>query len=253
MLFAALVVEQRPVLREIGDERDVDSPAGPGGGGRGLQHVQRDPRVAVRVSRQAGQRLVVGADRERAEPALPILERPPHDRHDLRGAERLQHVDLRSREERRVHFERRVLGRRADEDDVARFDAREERVLLRLVEAVDLVDEEDRPAAQAPPRFLRFRHDRANLLDAGEHRAERDEVGARDVRDQARERRLAGAGRAPEDDRLQAILLDRAAQRTPRADERLLPDELVQGPRPHPLRERSRGARRRDGSRLLVK
>ena len=66
------------------------------------------------------------------------------------------------------------------------------------------------------------------------------------------ERRLAGAGRAPEDDRLQAILLDRAAERTPRTDERLLPDELVQGPRPHPLRERSRGARCRDGSRLLV-
>ena len=39
----------------------------------------------------------------------------------------------------------------------------------------------------------------------------------------------------------------------PGADERLLADELVQGPRPHPLRERGRGARRRDGSRLLVK
>jgi hypothetical protein len=66
--------------------------------------------------------------------------------------QRLQHEHLRAREQRRVHLERRVLGGGADQHDVAGLDARQERVLLRLVEAVDLVDEDDRAAAGAAPR-----------------------------------------------------------------------------------------------------
>jgi hypothetical protein len=61
-----------------------------------------------------------------------------------------QHEDFRARQQRGVDFKRRVLRRRADEDDVARFDAREKGVLLRLVEAVDFVDEDDRAAARRP-------------------------------------------------------------------------------------------------------
>ena len=90
--------------------------------------------------------------------------------------QRLQHEHLRPRQQRRVDLERRVLGGRADEDDVAGLDARQKRVLLRLVEAVNLVDEHDGAAARrAAPRFGGG-HDLADLLDAGEHRAERDEV-----------------------------------------------------------------------------
>ena len=90
--------------------------------------------------------------------------------------ERLEHEHFRSREQRRVDLERGVLGRRADEDDVAGFDARQKRVLLRLVEAVNLVDEDDRAAAQAPAAILRRGHDVLDFLDAGEHGAEGDEV-----------------------------------------------------------------------------
>ena len=58
--------------------------------------------------------------------------------------ERLERVDLRAREQRRVHLEVRVLGRRADQRDEPLLDRGQQRVLLRLVEAVDLVEEEDR-------------------------------------------------------------------------------------------------------------
>ena len=58
--------------------------------------------------------------------------------------------------------------------------------------------------------------------------------------DQPRQRRLAGARRAPEDDRLQAVVLDRLAQRTARAEQRLLADELVERARAHALGERCR-------------
>ena len=72
--------------------------------------------------------------------------------------------------------------------------------------------------------------------------------------DQARERGLAGAGRAPEDDRLQQVALDGLAQRLPGRQQILLADELVERARPHALGERraarpgppSRGRRGKD-------
>ena len=83
------------------------------------------------------------------EPALGVRQRPLAGSRRVVLAQRLEHEDLRARQQRRVHLERRVLGGRADEDDVAGLDARQEGILLRLVEAVDLVDEEDRAAARA--------------------------------------------------------------------------------------------------------
>ena len=58
-------------------------------------------------------------------------------------------IDAQPRQQSAVQLERRVLGRGADEDDVAGLDERQERVLLRPVEAVDLVHEEERAAAPA--------------------------------------------------------------------------------------------------------
>ena len=150
---------------------------------------------------------------ERAEPALAILERAPEDALDGLLREPVQDEHLRPRQQRGVHLERRVLGGGADEDDVAGFDARQERVLLRLVEAVDLVDEDDGPPAGAAPAILRRRHHLLDLLDAGEHGAERHEPRLRELGDDARQRGLAGAGRPPEDDRLEHVALDGSAQR----------------------------------------
>ena len=65
---------------------------------------------------------------------------------------RPQRVDFGAREQRRDHFERRILGGRADQDDVAALDIGQKRVLLGFVEAVNFVDEEHRAAAQAAAR-----------------------------------------------------------------------------------------------------
>ena len=69
---------------------------------------------------------------------------------------RLELVDLRPREQRRVDLEVRVLGRRADQRQQAVLDAGQQRILLRLVEAVDLVEEEDRPPAARAEPFARL-------------------------------------------------------------------------------------------------
>jgi hypothetical protein len=69
-----------------------------------------------------------------------------------------------------VDLERGVFRGRADEDDVAGLDARQEGVLLRLVEAVNLVDEDNRAAPGRPPQPFGLGHHLADFLDARHHR-----------------------------------------------------------------------------------
>ena len=61
-------------------------------------------------------------------------------------------------------------------DDRAVLDVRQKRVLLRLVEAVDLVDEHDRARGRDGAAAARLGDDLAQLADAPQHRAERHEV-----------------------------------------------------------------------------
>ena len=117
----------------------------------------------------------------------------------------------------------------------------QERVLLRAVQAMDLVEEQHRAAALA----LRAVDHGADLLHARGDRGERLEVGADCLREQPRDRRLAGAGRTPEDQRRQRARVHERAQTGARREQLRLPDHLVEPPRPHALRERRR---RRPGS-----
>src|SRR3546814_20329120 len=75
------------------------------------------------------------------------------------GDERTGRVDVEgvepeqrgARQQRRVHLEEGVLGGRADEGDEAALDDGEQGVMLRLAEAVHLVEEQDRALAPLPP------------------------------------------------------------------------------------------------------
>ena len=92
----------------------------------------------------------------------------------------------------------------------SRFDVREERVLLRLVEAVDLVDEEDRLAPHLES-LLGVRHHLAHSWNPFSDGREGDEVAIGVLGDQPAEGGLAGAGRALEHHGADAPLLDRIA------------------------------------------
>src|SRR5207342_3204389 len=100
-----------------------------------------------------------------------IAERPQDEPLDLRRRQRAELVDLGAGEERRVDLEVRVLGGRTDQRDQSVLDGRQERILLRLVEAVDLVEEEDRRpargAALSGPRD-HLTHLRASRVDRRE-------------------------------------------------------------------------------------
>ena len=87
----------------------------------------------------------------------------------------------RARAQRGDHLERRVLGRRAEQHHRAALDVGQQRVLLRLVEAVDLVDEE-RGAHAAAALFVGARDLLAQVLHAGQHGRDRREAQARRAR-----------------------------------------------------------------------
>ena len=156
------------------------------------------------------------------------------------GRERLEHEYAQARQQRRVQLERRVLGRRADERDDAGLDGRQERILLRAIEAVDLVAEEDRAAAFDLAALLGFANDLAHARHAFGHGAERHEVLVGVAREQTRERRLAAARRAPEHHARDRALLDRLAQRFAGAEQLLVPQEIVERFGTQPMGERRR-------------
>ena len=102
---------------------------------------------------------------------------------------------------------------------------------------MDLVDEQH-GALAGGAQLARVAHHAPQIGDAGADRRDRREMRAGLLRDDARERRLAGSGRSPQDHRRNLIGLDRAAQRAARADDLLLADELFERARPHARRER---------------
>src|SRR5215213_4530703 len=144
-----------------------------------------------------------------------------------------------SRQERGVELEGRVLGRRADERDGAVLGDRQEGVELGAVEAVDLVDEEQRALAGGAPAARRLEH----LPEVGDAREDsRDllemEVGL--IGEEPRHRGLAGPRRPPEHERPERARAQQPGQRPVRPDEMVLADDVRELRRAQPVGERPR-------------
>ena len=83
--------------------------------------------------------------------------------------ERLEHQNARARQHRRIQLKGRIFGGRADQHDGAVLHHRQETVLLGAVEAVDLVDEQQRALPGLAPRARLLEHP-LEIGDAGEDR-----------------------------------------------------------------------------------
>ena len=116
---------------------------------------------------------------------------------------------------------------------------RQKRVLLRFVEAVDLIHEHSRSRAVLA-RSFRVRHDLLDFFDPRKHCAELDELRAGHVRDDLRQRGLTSSWRSPQDQGSDIVALNLRPQRLARRDQVLLPDEFIQRARTHPVRQRPR-------------
>ncbi len=258
MRVAILVVEHRTALNGLGGDvaRDVDlrlvrAVRRFGAGLRGLhsqfQRVEHTARIAVGYAHQVIERVLIEHDRQRAVAAFGIGQGLARHGAQVVLAQAAQLEDAAAADQRLVDLEIGIFSGRADQDDGAVLHPGQERVLLRLVEAVDFIHKEDRLLAVQPAALLRHRHGVADVLDPGQHGVDGDEMGGRGVGDDARQGGLAAAGRPPEDDRRQLVGLNRAAQQTARPNDVFLADELVQRARAH-----ARGQRRLVSGRLLA-
>ena len=205
---------------------------------RNLQRVQRLARVAIRQLRQVPQCLLLHLHLQIAQPALLIGQRPLDQRIQLLFRQRAQLEDLRARHQRRVHEEEWVMRRGPDQPHHARLDIRQQHILLRLVEPVDLVNEQDGGLALVLHPVGGGAQHPAHVGDVGFHAAQPLELAARLPGDDLRQGSLPRARRPVEDERLDAIRLNGAAQQLPRPEDMRLADKLPQIARPHPRRQR---------------
>jgi len=130
----------------------------------------------------------------------------------IRQRQALQHQNLRPAQHSGVQLERWILGRGPDQQDRSILHMRQEAVLLRLVKAVDLVDEQQCPLPVLSPDFRRIK-DLAELRHTAENRADLHEMQVRLICQQSRDRRFANAGRPPENQRPQRPRLQHDRQR----------------------------------------
>ncbi len=137
-----------------------------------LGHVENVAAVAVCHGSQAGTRLAI-----QRQFATGLRFRAREQLLQSRIVEPAQHKHLAARQQRAVQREGRVLGGGADQRDRARLHDWQKAVLLRAVEAMDLIDEQQRALPGVPPprrvieRALQVGH-------AREHRRELHEVQA---------------------------------------------------------------------------
>ncbi len=232
MLFPPVVILHVLPLERFLDMRSRDAeraPAARVGESRGrLEPVQHRARVPSRVQHQ--ERAVFDRDRPSLEGGIGcqgVIEDPV----EVGFVQRAEDVEPAAREEWRDDFERRVLGGRADERDQPLFDAMQERVLLCLVEPVDFVDEEDRPASGAPRVLAGAVQDAADVLHPGSDRTELEELRLCAASDDPGQGGLAAPRRAPEKHRRNLVQRDQPLERLAFSDEVFLSDEFLERPR----------------------
>ncbi len=133
------------------------------------------------------------------------------------SSSRLQHQHLAARQQRAVQGEGRVFRGRADQGDGAVLHHRQEAILLRAVEAVDFIDEQQR---RLPRALCRAASSNTRLRSATpENTAEiwtKMQPGL--IREQPRDGGLADAGRTPEDQGGERAARQHPRQRAVRAE-----------------------------------
>ena len=108
--------------------------------------------------------------------------------------------DARTRDQGGIHFEIRVLGSSADKDNRAVLDGMKKRVLLRAIEAMDLIDEQDGSPALQQARLCSS--DLTTQVGNGSANGRYlDKRGGGALGDDVRDGRLAGSRRPEQDDR----------------------------------------------------
>ena len=204
-----------------------------------LRHLRASPSLIV--ARCSG-RVVVDPDPVLAQAAFRVGQRRVDQPPQVHRAQRFEQKHLRAADQRPVDREERIFRRRAEQPDGAALHVGQQGVLLRAVEAVNLVDEQDGPRRWVETLAVLGGGDHpADVRDGALDAVEPLELRLGDVRDDLREAGLARARRAVEQRGIQPVRLDGAAQEFARREQMLLPGVLVERARAHPRGQRRAG------------
>ena len=145
---------------------NVASSIGRRGLHRQLQGIQHAARIPIGHIHQMVQRLRGQMHLQPAIAALRVAQRLPRHLAQIVRRQRAQLEDAAAADQRLIHFKVRILGRGSDEDDGAIFHVRQQRVLLGLVPAVNLVYKQRGPLVIQIAPLLRLGNGFANLFNA---------------------------------------------------------------------------------------
>src|ERR1051326_54574 len=100
-------------------------------------------------------RVLVELDIVISKAALLISECAVDQLFELLHVERLESKNLRARHQRAVHVKERIVCGRANQTEISGLDIGQKNVLLRLIEMMDLINEQDRPLPRSPATIRR--------------------------------------------------------------------------------------------------
>ncbi|GAA3868136.1 hypothetical protein GCM10022381_09420 [Leifsonia kafniensis] len=112
--------------------------------------------------------------------------------------------------------------------------------MLGAVEAVDLVNEQQRALTELAPTLRCLEHS-PKVRDAGEGGGKRFERKVGLLGEKPRDSGFPGPGRPPQHHRYKSLSVDHAPDRRVRRENMVLPDNIVQGARSEPIGQWPRG------------
>src|SRR6266478_777119 len=153
-------------------------------------------------------RVLVDLDVVISEAAFFVGQRAIDQVFELLDAERFELKNLRTRDKRAVYIKEWIVRGRADEAEISGFDVGQKNVLLRFVEMMDLINEQDRLLSRSAKAICRCSDDATHFCDVAFHAADSNEFRMGHLRNNPRKRGLSAAGRPGENHRRQTIGLD---------------------------------------------
>ena len=174
---------------------------------RRLQGREGPAGVAVARLGEELECVVVQVHLEMAQTADRIGRGTAQQRLDLLGRKRLELEDAAAAHQGAIDREERILGRGPDQNDLPLLHAGQEHVLLRLVETMDLVDEQQSSLAGGREPIEGLGQHFAKLFDAAGHGAELLEVTAAFLGQEPGQSGFSAAGRAKKNHRPKPVRL----------------------------------------------
>ena len=195
----------------------------------GLYHQLEDVEQLARVSPAIAKQGVGLADLDMALLELHVFGQGAMEQlQEVVFLQGLEHIELATREQGAYDLERGVLGGGSYERDVSALDSSQERVLLRLAEPMDFVDEEDGRRGGEEAVVLCPVDDVAHVFHAAGDGTQGVEGNLELMCDDLRQRGLPHTRRSPEDERGYPSCVNHLAQDGPLAHQMFLPDVFVE-------------------------